>query len=305
MKINACWLYGMQKYGFPCSVDDAIAAIGDVARLGFTAMELEGVGDENLRELAARRQEIGSRAQAVGVQMVNYGVVLPDLFGIDRDGRRRALDTLNYALETAAYLGCSTFQFNAYATAGVVKFIGESPYSSNAHFYDRTFRVQVDPNFSWSELWSALVDAVQQANQMAKGFGLRTCMEGRVGDLIQNTAWLLRLMDAVGDPNFGAVLDVAHAHAQKEIIPLSVEQLAGRIFYVHVADNDGRTNEHKAAGQGTIDWDGAYLALRKHHYDGYFGVDVGNVPDLDGDYITSRVFLEQLGQRLDAQPNLR
>src|SRR2546422_1790003 len=74
------------------------------------------------------------------------------------------------------------------------------------------------------------------------------------------------MMDAVDDDNFGAVLDTAHQNAQKEILALSVEKLGKRIFFVHAADNDGRVNDHVAAGRGTVDWDGVFQGLKKHRF---------------------------------------
>jgi sugar phosphate isomerase/epimerase len=105
-------------------------------------------------------------------------------------------------------------------------------------------------------------------------------------------------MDAVGDENFGAVLDTGHQHAQKEILPLSVEKLGSRIFYLHVSDNDGLVNEHLALGEGTVDWTGVFIALKKHGFDGYVALDIGHVSDLDGAMLRSRRFLLDLLPRL-------
>jgi protein FrlC len=124
-------------------------------------------------------------------------------------------------------------------------------------------------------------------------------MEPRVGEIISNTDALLRLLEAVDSDNFGAVLDTGHLNAQKEILPLSVEKLAGRIHYVHASDNDGQTNQHLAPGKGTVDWDGVFLALKKHEFSGYVAVDVGNVPNLDAAYAESKSFLEGLAKRLE------
>jgi sugar phosphate isomerase/epimerase len=119
-----------------------------------------------------------------------------------------------------------------------------------------------------------------------------------VGELVSNTDAFLRLWEHVGSDNFGMVLDTGHQNAQKEILPLSVEKLGKRIFYVHVSDNDGRTNEHLALGKGTIDWEGVFTALRKHGYDGYIAIDIGNVPDIEKAYIESRQFLEQMSAQM-------
>jgi sugar phosphate isomerase/epimerase len=123
-------------------------------------------------------------------------------------------------------------------------------------------------------------------------------MEPRVGEIISNTDALVRLMDAVGDENFGAILDTAHLHAQKEILVLSVEKMAGRIYYLHVADNDGRENQHLALGDGTIDWRGLFACLRKHRFDGYVAIDVGRIPEVDDAYRRSLRFLRDLEKDL-------
>ena len=133
---------------------------------------------------------------------------------------------------------------------------------------------------------------------MAKDAGLKLVMEPRVGENISNTDAMLRLLDAIDDNNFGAVFDTGHQNAQKEILPLSVEKLGGKIFYLHVADNDGCTNKHLKLGNGTIDWDGLFTALKKHRFNGYVAVDVGLVDNLDKAYRESKRFLENLGRRI-------
>jgi sugar phosphate isomerase/epimerase len=133
---------------------------------------------------------------------------------------------------------------------------------------------------------------------VAQSADLPFCLEPRVGEIISNTDALLRLMDHVNAPNFGAVLDTAHQHAQKEILPLSVEKLGHRIMYLHVADNDGRVNEHRALGEGTVDWTGVFTALEKHQFKGYVAIDIGRLPDLDDAMRRSVAYLEDLLPRL-------
>ena len=106
----------------------------------------------------------------------------------------------------------------------------------------------------------ALVDAFGRCFDIAAEAGLKFCLEPRVGEQIANTDALLRLIDACGRPNFGAVLDTAHLHAQKEILPLSVEKLGKRIFYLHVADNDGMKNDHWAVAAAP--WTGRACSRR-------------------------------------------
>ncbi|HON72593.1 MAG TPA: sugar phosphate isomerase/epimerase family protein, partial [bacterium] len=159
--------------------------------------------------------------------------------------------------------------------------------------------VKIDPDFSWEKLWDVLVNSFRFASETAKEAGLKFCLEPRVGEIISNTDAILRLMDHVKSDNFGAVLDTGHQNAQKEILPLSVEKLGNRIFYLHVSDNDGKINEHLPLGKGNIDWEGIFLALKKHNYQGYVAIDIGNVPDIEKAYMDSKRFLEDLGKRID------
>ncbi|MEZ8221895.1 Xylose isomerase-like TIM barrel, partial [Candidatus Fervidibacteria bacterium JGI MDM2 JNZ-1-D12] len=108
----------------------------------------------------------------------------------------------------------------------------------------------------------------------------------------------LRLFDHVGHENLGFVLDTGHLHAQKEILPLSVEKLGKRIFYVHLSDNDSKTNEHLGLGRGTVDFEGVFEALKKHEFSGMVGLDIGRIPDLDDEMRRSRDFLLELLERL-------
>ena len=91
-----------------------------------------------------------------------------------------------------------------------------------------------------------------------------------------------------------------HLHAAKELIPLSVEKLGSRIFYIHASDNDGRDNYHWAPGRGTVDWDGVFESLRKHGFRGPIAVDVGG-PDiaarLDEEVAAAREFLERMAAK--------
>jgi|YNPNPStandDraft_1061719.scaffolds.fasta_scaffold12281_3 sugar phosphate isomerase/epimerase len=292
VKISCCWLYAISRYGYPVAVRDIPAALRQMADLGFHYVELEGASEgDNLLELAARRQEIKNLCAALGLRVVNFCPVIPELVSLDTAQRRRAYDLFRRSVELAQYFGCATIQIDSYTPP--LQFVGERPYKEMLN-YGVEFRVVVDPAFSWEEQWRVLVETFKFCAQEAQRAGLPFCLEPRVGEMISNTDALLRLMEHVGAANFGAVLDTAHQHAQKEILPLSVEKLGPRIFYLHVADNDGKINEHKALGEGTVDWRGVFTALKKHHFSGYVAIDIGRLPDMDAAMRRSIAFLERL-----------
>ena len=297
MKISCCWLYAISKYGYPPSIADTHKVLGEMAALGFDSVELEGVREENLRAVAAAQHDLQRRCDDLGLRVINFCPVLPDLFQPDEKRRRHALGLFKLAAELAVAFGAPTVQVDSYAAP--VEFVKHKPYADKVEF-KRQFDVRIPAGFSWERTWNILVETARECVAIAKDAKLRLCLEPRVGELISNTDGLLRLFDQASDPIFGAVLDTGHQHAQKEILPLSVEKLGRRIFYLHVSDNDGRDNEHLAPGRGTVDWDALFRGLRKHNFDGYVGIDIGHVPDLDEQYREGKAFIRDVIRRVEA-----
>jgi sugar phosphate isomerase/epimerase len=291
MKINCCWLYAINKYGYPPSIPDTHKVLGEMAALGFDAIELEGVREENLRAVFAARADLKRRCDDLGVRIMNFCPVLPDLVSLDASRRRAALDLFKLAVEATVFFGAPTVQVDSYAAP--VEFVKHRPYAENVEF-KRQFDVRIPTGFSWTATWQTLVESIRTCANRAHDAGLRMCLEPRVGELVSNTDALLRLLEHVGSPILGAVLDCGHLHAQKEILPLSVEKLGSRVFYVHASDNDGRDNEHLAPGRGTVDWPALIAGLRRHGFDGYIGIDVGGVPDLDAQYREGFAYIRRL-----------
>lgn len=296
MKISCCWLFAISKYGYPPSLPDTHRALEEMEALGFKHVELEGVGEENLRAVYEARKELKKRCEDLGLTVVNFCPVLPDLVHPEKARRVHALDLFKLGVETAGSLGCEMVQ--TISATPPLTFVGEAPYK-DALAYGQRYQVKIDPAFRWDDVWGWLTDSMGACADEADRAGLTLCVEPRVGEIISNTDALLRLMEAVDSDNFGAVLDTGHLHAQKEILPLSVEKLGSRIRYVHASDNDGQTNQHLTPGTGTVDWEGVFLALKKHGFAGYVAVDVGSVPKLDAAYTASKAFLEDLARRLD------
>ena len=296
MKICCCWLYAISRYGYPPSLEDTFKVIREMKEMGFEAIELEGVKEKNLLEVSENRKEIKYFCEELNLDIVNFCPVLPDLVSSDPKMKEKALKLFETALEIALYFGAQTIQIDSY-TPAIQYRDGQIPQAKMDQF-DEIYQVMIDPEFSWSREWEALVDGISRCNEMSKRTGLKLCLEPRVGENVSNTDAMLRLFDAIPDWNFGAVLDTGHQNAQKEILPLSIEKLGDRIFYVHVSDNDGRTNHHLPLGQGTIDWEGVFLALKKHRFDGYVAIDLGHIPNIREEYVKSKKFLEDMAIRL-------
>lgn len=294
MKVSCAWLYAITKYGYPPSFEKSLKAIEEMASLGFRFIEVEIVGEKQLLEYRERYGEIKKICRDLGVEIINLCAIFPDIVSLNSSFRSRALENFKESCEICRRLDCEMIQLDSFTPP--LKFIGDLPYKEAISF-GRQFKVKVDPEFNWKVFWSNLVETFKVCSGISEEKGLKLCLEPRVGENISNTDAMLRLLDAVGSENFGAVLDVGHLHAQKEILPLSVEKLGSKIFYVHASDNDGRDNYHLPPGRGTVDWDALVIALNKHGYRGYIAIDIGGAGytgDVDSDMIESKNFLEKL-----------
>jgi len=66
MKISCCWLYAISKYGYPPSMENIFKALKEMADMGFEYVELEGVREENLKEVYHNREKIKDHCRNLG-----------------------------------------------------------------------------------------------------------------------------------------------------------------------------------------------------------------------------------------------
>jgi sugar phosphate isomerase/epimerase len=291
MKIACGWLYTLNRFGYPPNFENTLKGISKAAEWGFDAFEMEAIGEENLKMLWARRQELKEHIDSLGLTLANFVPMLPEVVNLDPAKRTYALELFELGTELAVSLGAKLVMTDSYEVP--LEYAGETPGEDPIH-YGKSYRVKVRASFNWDQVWENLVSVMRRCTEIAASHGMRLALEMRLGEAISNTDAFLRLYGAVNNPNLGVVFDTGHLNAQKEILPLSIEKLKDRIFLIHAADNDGRTNQHLALGDGTIDWATIFQALQKHGFDGYVALDIGDCPDLEQAYLRSKKFLERL-----------
>jgi sugar phosphate isomerase/epimerase len=277
MLLTSCYLYTIDTYGYPPSLEDGLRALDDQRELGFRYVELEGVGADHIRAMYRERERYGRHLQTLGLKCVNYCPVFRDLVNIDARVREAAYPVFQLGAETAAYFGSPTVHVATYLPP--VEFVGPKPYVGKLRFGEH-YKVVMPDDFSWDAQWTALVESVRTCADIAARYDLTLIIEPRVAELICSTDSLLRLMDHVQRPNLKANFDCAHLNAQKEILPLSARKLAGRIAGVHLADNDGSDNRHLMPGDGNIDFKGLFKELVRQKFSGSLGIDLGSLPEL-------------------------
>jgi sugar phosphate isomerase/epimerase len=295
MKIVCCWMFAIGKYGFPPSLPDMLKAIPEMAALGFDYVELEGVGFENLQAVIDNREQVRDALRAAGVKLSNFAIILPEVVSEDPAVSGPALAAFTEGVRTAAYLGSPNVWVDSYFPP--VEVVSGTLMTEQIVF-GQPPRIRIPAGFSWSRFWDHYVRVMKRCTQIARDHGVQLLVEPRVGELTSNSEALLRLLDAVEDDNLGVILDTAHQHAQKELLPLSVEKLGRRIRYVHVADNDGLVNRHFVPGTGTIDWEEVFLALKRQGFDGFYAVDLEQLPDLEQCFVQGKQFLEAYAAKL-------
>jgi len=291
MKISCAWMYAIGTYGFPPRTADISKAVMEMRAMGFEYGELEGIGWENLAQVIAEKKTIRAAYRDAGVKISSFAVLLPEVISMDRAVRETAMEHFRRGAEAAAYFESAHLWIDSYFPP-VEVLAGVRP--TEDLVYGQSFRIRIPVGFSWEAFWDSFVEAIARCTEIARENGLPLLVEPRVGETVTSSDGMLRLWDAVRDENLGFILDVAHQHAQKEMIPLAVEKLGRRMTYVHVADNDSRDNRHLPPGSGTVDWDEIFALLARRRFNGFFAVDLEKVPDLGVQFEKTRRFLEHM-----------
>ena len=294
MKIVCAWMYAIGKYGFPPAIADIYRAVAEMREMGFVYGELEGIGFENIDRVASEKARIRAAYREAGVAISNFAVLLPEVISMDPAVKARAMESFRRGAETAAFLGSANLWIDSYFPP--LELV-EGVLPTDELVYGQSFRVRIPEGFSWEAFWDTFLDTVSRCAAIARECGLPLLLEPRVGETVSNTDAMLRLWDTLREENLGFILDVAHQHAQKESIPLAVEKLGRHLRYVHVADNDGRTNRHFAPGNGTVDWNEVFRVLARRGFDGFFAIDLEKLPDLERQFAESKAFLEQYAEK--------
>jgi sugar phosphate isomerase/epimerase len=293
MKFLCCWLYAIDRFGFPPSIPNTLIALRKMKELGFDYAELEGVSGSNLVDVYNARFAIKEVLDEIELHVANFVPVIPELRELEETKRKYGREMFERGLEVAGTLGTDFIQIDSFPPC--IECLDGVQYDrDNVTNYGARWRYRLSPGFSWDRQWEVWVDSVKWCARKAKDAGLNLIIEPRVGEIVNNTDSMLSLIAAVNEPNLGAILDTGHQYAQKEILPLSVAKLKSRLMYLHLSDNDGTKNDHFVPGQGTIDWEGLFDALKINNYNGYVGLDIAKTNEkLSDSYLKAREILSR------------
>jgi len=113
--------------------------------------------------------------------------------------------------------------------------------------------------------------------------------------LVGGSEGFLRLAAELGSPRFGVNLDTGHAWAARENLALLPLKLAGRVFGVHLKDNNSDQNQALAPGRGTVPWPPFLRSLLASGYHGSWDLEIAcPASAVDAEYAAGRAFLQAL-----------
>jgi sugar phosphate isomerase/epimerase len=293
MKISVTYLFTIMKYGYPPKPEDDMRSFGELSKLGFHYLEMEGLGKEHAEIVLRNQKDYKKAMDDAGIHVHNFCIVDPDLVSLSPARRQAAYGNFERMLEVAAFLESESVHLASYAPP--MDYVGSSPYSLGEDYsMADKLTMRIPDGFSWDRVWEALVESSRFCAEKAARLGLTVLMEPRVGEVICSVDSLLRLMSDVGADNLKANFDAGHFSAQRENVCLALMKLEAKYANIHISDNDPQNAEHIAVGDGVIDWNEFFRILKNQGYDGYLGLDLSSRATLENDLLRSRDFIQKV-----------
>ena len=114
--------------------------------------------------------------------------------------------------------------------------------------------------------WRRAVENIQKTAAIAADYGVELGLEPLnrfETDLVNTVAQGLQMVDDIGRPNVGLLLDTFHMNIEEKSIPDSLRRANGHIVEFHACSNDRGT-----PGEDHLPWPAIVSALRDVNYQG-------------------------------------
>lgn len=295
MKIGCAALYPITRYGFPYTFDDYLKAVAEIASAGFEYCELEINVDNDLDEYMTRTIEIKKVFSSYKMTISSIIGVVNGAFSMNGKLANQYMQKFERLCQFGSDVQCPNICICAYMPPEIKGIKGSEVYTGSP-----PLRVHVPQGFDWDKFWQNAVQRFAQMAQIAGRAGQKLIIENRVGDFVNTSDGVLKLIEDAGEANAGCLLDIAHCNATREHLDLVIQKLKKRLFYVHLADNDGTYSYHLPAGRGNIDFQSVFRSLKSIGYNGFVNVDYGGVPrdQILAEVIKGRVYFQECLKKL-------
>jgi D-psicose/D-tagatose/L-ribulose 3-epimerase len=221
-----------------------------------------------------RTLELIDRAKAIGFDLLEICVENPDT--IDVPAIRAKAAQADIGVTICGAFGPSrnlSAEDDAVRSAGLdylgrcidfAKSLG-SPFVSGP-MYCAVGATQLLDKKAREKQWDRAVGSLRVAAAYAKDRGIKLAIEPLnrfETDLINTVDQGLRLVDDIGAPNVGLLLDTFHMNIEEKDIPSAIGRAAGRIVEFHASSNDRGT-----PGEDHLPWPRIARALKGADYGG-------------------------------------
>lgn len=122
-------------------------------------------------------------------------------------------------------------------------------------------------------------DSIRTLADKASELGLKLCIEPTPGRALASSAEVLAFVRKLGHPGLYVLIDLGHNLITNEDPVEAVRAAVDRLGYVHIDDNDGKSDLHRALFDGVLKPTvmAAFLqALQESGYDGTIGIEIRN-----------------------------
>jgi sugar phosphate isomerase/epimerase len=109
--------------------------------------------------------------------------------------------------------------------------------------------------------------SVDELQRVAEPLGVRIAVEVIPNDLSRAESLVYFVEEVLEETGAGICLDFGHAHMDGDVVD-AVETVSEHLIATHVNDNRGRTDDHLAPFDGSIDWASVLTAMQKVGFDG-------------------------------------
>ena len=239
--------------------------------LGFTGLDFVELGHfPSRKEYLEFTKDIGDFCKDIGMEAICLCV------GADfiNNSAKEEIDRVKFLAEAAASLGCRYMRHDA--TRGPAANAGKSK--------------------SFDDLLPALADAYFKVTEYAKTLGVKTCVENH-GLFVQHAERVEKLIKAVGNKNFGALVDIGNFMCVDKDPKNEIAILARYALHAHAKDfrfRDGSLGDPGKGyfktlagnylqgailGQGCVDINGCINVLKENGYDKYLTLEFEGTED--------------------------
>jgi len=292
--ILACYLYTITKHGYPPDAGKSLEHLTELKDLGFQSIELEGIREKHLNGVNVLKNQIRTKADALGLNIPVFCVVLPGLSSPDLKEREKNLLLFEKGCEVASVLGAKAVLDNA----PIPPWQFPEGIPVTRHYDEEVLSNATLPaDLNWEKYWDGLVETFRMACDIAASRNLTYHLHPCSGALVNSTDAFLLFANAVKRDHLRFNLDTANQFFMKDNLAVSLIRLKDHLDYIHLSDNRGAKVEHLSLGEGSIHWERFFETLDRIDYRGMFGIDVGgdesNISDLDSAYHSSAHWLTQ------------